>query len=294
MAVKTYKYNDTTQLSEHFKVSEFKCKCGGTHDILIDSDLVTLLEKVISYLNAKSCNIYSGYRCPTHDKNVGGNSSGPHTLGYAVDCYFLDQNGNRIPSSKVCLALEDLGHQFGIGYRCGGSADSTGNTHIDTKPRKWYGDESKSMSASCCTSFYSYFGIKKTTTNLSNITYQVYDNVKKKWLSNITVGEGTGVMSYAGNLGNSIGGLKIDNLKYRVHDKVKNKWLSWIEGRNGSGIMAYAGNLGNAIDGLQIENAKYRVHLKAGDWLPWIKKVDDTNQGYAGIYGKEIDAIQIK
>lgn len=126
------------------------------------------------------------------------------------------------------------------------------------------------------------------------ITYQVYDNVKKKWLNNITVGEGTGIMSYAGNFGNSIGGLKIDKLKFRVHDKVKNKWLNWIEGRNGSGIMSYAGNLGNAIDGLQIENAKYRVHIKDGDWLDWISKVDDTSQGYAGIYGKEIDAIEIR
>lgn len=128
----------------------------------------------------------------------------------------------------------------------------------------------------------------------TKVTYQVYDNKKKKWLNNITAGQGSGIMSYAGNFGNSIGGLKIDKLKYRVHDKVKNKWLNWIEGRNGNGIMSYAGNLGNAIDGLQIENAIYRVHLKGGDWLNWITKVDDTNQGYAGIYGKEIDGIEIQ
>lgn len=133
---------------------------------------------------------------------------------------------------------------------------------------------------------------KKEITN--NINYQVYDNKKKKWLNNITVGKGTGIMAYAGNFGNSIGGLKIDNLRYRVHDKVKNKWLNWIEGRNGRGIQSYAGNLGNSIDGLQIEKATYRVHLKDGGWLSWISKVDDSNKGYAGIYGKEIDAIQIK
>lgn len=166
MAIKNYKYNDTSKLSEHLRVSEFKCKCGKNHDILIDSDLVDLLEKVRSKLNASACNIYSGYRCPTHDKNIKGSGKGPHTLGYAVDCYFLDQNRKRIPSSKVCLALEDLGHKCGIGYRCGGSTDSTGNTHIDTKPRKWYGDESKSMTATCCTSYYDYFGIKKIVTGI--------------------------------------------------------------------------------------------------------------------------------
>lgn len=162
--IKEYKYNDATKLSEHFKVSEFKCKCGGNHNIKIDTDLVELLEKLRTKLNAKSGNIYSGYRCPTHDKNVGGSGSGPHTEGYAVDIYFIGQDGKRISSKTIALTLEDMGHKYGIGYRCGGSADSTGNIHIDVKPRKWYGDESKSMTKSCCTSFYDYFGIKKVTT----------------------------------------------------------------------------------------------------------------------------------
>ena len=64
----------------------------------------------------------------------------------------------------------------------------------------------------------------------------------------------------------------------RVHDMKKGYWLPWVENRND-----YAGNLGNDIDGVQIENATYRVHLKNGTWLPWVSKVDDTNQGYAGI-----------
>lgn len=59
------------------------------------------------------------------------------------------------------LKLEDLGHKKGIGYRCGGSQPSTGQTHIDTLNRKWYGDESISMSKSCCSSFYEYLGVKK-------------------------------------------------------------------------------------------------------------------------------------
>lgn len=166
--IKSYKYNDTSNLSDHFRVSEFKCKCGKNHDIMIDSNLVPLLEKVRSKLNASACNIYSGYRCPSHNKAVGSSStSGYSHSGYAVDCYFLDQNGKRIPSKTVCLALEDLGHKYGIGYRCGGSANSTGNTHIDVKPRKWFGDESKSMSKSCCNSFYTYFGVSKPQKNTS-------------------------------------------------------------------------------------------------------------------------------
>ncbi len=183
MAIKIYNYNSTTKLSDHFKVSEFKCKCKNPHDIYIDEQLITILEKVRDKLNAKFCNIYSGFRCASHDKNVGESGLGPHTEGYAVDCYFINQLGNRITSQEVCLTLEDLGHNFGIGYRCGGSSNESGNTHIDTKPRKWYGDESKSMSKSCCNSFYEYFNI----TSPNSIKYQVYDNVKKKWLHNITL-----------------------------------------------------------------------------------------------------------
>ena len=149
MALKTYKYNGKTKLTEHFGVWEFRCKCGKNHDILIDDQLPILLEKLRAKLNASSGNIYSGYRCVTHDKKVGGSGSSNRSHGgYAVDIYFKDKNGKRIPSSVVAIALEDLGHKYGIGYRCGKSADSSGNIHIDVKNRKWYGDESKNFNQS--------------------------------------------------------------------------------------------------------------------------------------------------
>jgi len=144
--IKTYKYNNKTQLTKHFKVNEFKCKCGKNHEIKIDSNLCPLLEKVMKKLNAKAGNINSGYRCKAHDKAVGGAGSGSHVLGYACDIWFKDQDNKAIPSDKVCMALEDLGHKYGVGYRCGNSSVKSGLIHIDTRPRKWYGDEHYSMS----------------------------------------------------------------------------------------------------------------------------------------------------
>lgn len=129
------------------------------------------------------------------------------------------------------------------------------------------------------------FGRPNYNNEEQTITYQAYDNKKKYWLPNVMVNTN----EYAGNFNNPISALYIDKLEYRVHDKVKNKWLPWVIGRED-----YAGNIGNAIDGIQIKNATYRVHIKGGDWLPWVSKVDDTNNGYAGIYGKEIDAVQLK
>lgn len=164
MALKKYSYNNKTQLSTHFNVQEFKCKCNKKHEIYVDTKLITLLEKLIVELNASKCKIYSGYRCVDHDKTVGGSGSTNRShKGYAVDCYFLDQNGKTIESKKVCLTLEDMGHKYGVAYRCGGASNASGKTHIDTKPRKWYGDESirEYRSKSCCTSFYTYFRISK-------------------------------------------------------------------------------------------------------------------------------------
>ena len=117
------------------------------------------------------------------------------------------------------------------------------------------------------------------------LNYQVFDKKKKKWLPIVNMNNS----SFAGNINNSISGLRVSDYIYRVHDKKKKKWLPFVYG-----LEDYAGNLSNDIDGIQIKEAVYRVHIKGGSWLPWISKVDNTNQGYAGIYGKSIDAIQIK
>lgn len=153
MAVKTYTAGVT--LSQHFNSSEFKCKCG-CGQIKVDTVLIDTLEKLFPALDLGKINIISGYRCSKHDKAVGGRGAGSHVEGYAADvrCYYKD--GSRVPSSVVALTLERLGHRGGIGYRCGGVADSAGNIHVDVKPRKWYGDESKSMTATACSSFLDY------------------------------------------------------------------------------------------------------------------------------------------
>lgn len=153
MAVKTYAAG--VKLSSHFNTTEFRCKCG-CGKIMIDSALIETLEKLFPALDLGKINVVSGYRCAKHDKAVGGRGAGSHVEGYAADvrCYYKD--GSRVPSSVVALTLERMGHRCGIGYRCGGVADSAGNIHIDSKPRKWYGDESKSMTATACSSFLDY------------------------------------------------------------------------------------------------------------------------------------------
>ncbi len=64
----------------------------------------------------------------------------------------------------------------------------------------------------------------------------------------------------------------------------------------------FAGIKNKPIDGLMMKTdtgkkIKYRVHLRRkAQWLPWVTGYSskDHNNGYAGIIGQEIDAIQIE
>ena len=70
-------------VSSHFKVREFRCK-DGSDTILIDSKLVTLLEKIRSHFGAP-ITINSGYRTPAYNKKIGGASASQHCKGTAAD-----------------------------------------------------------------------------------------------------------------------------------------------------------------------------------------------------------------
>ena len=104
----------------------------------------------------------SGYRCPEHDKAVGGTSSGQHTKGTAADVCCYGQDGQPISSKTVCCKAQDLGF--------GGIANITSSyqyTHLDVRTGyRWLGDEVKGNST-VTEDFYKYFGIKKTTETTS-------------------------------------------------------------------------------------------------------------------------------
>ncbi len=155
--MKTYNSTDKTQLTEHFNVSEFKCKCGGNHSILLDAELVNKLEKLHKALKCSKIIVNSGYRCCAHDKAVGGNGSGQHTKGTAADIVCYDKNGNKISSKVVCCAAQDMGF--------GGIAniDSTYTAaHVDVRSVRWFGNEVNGANYSIpYDSFYTYYGLAK-------------------------------------------------------------------------------------------------------------------------------------
>ena len=164
MPVNHYDYNDSTQLSPHFNAREFRCQCGKTHETLIASKLVDKLEALYTALNCSKIIVTSGYRCPEHDKAVGGTSSGQHTKGTAADVCCYRQDGQPISSKTVCCKAQDLGFT--------GIANITSSyqyTHLDVRTSgKWYGDEVYG-NGTVTDDFYKYFGMEKSEPETKNL-----------------------------------------------------------------------------------------------------------------------------
>ena len=82
-------------------------------------------------------------------------------------------------------------------------------------------------------------------------------------------------------------------LTYRVY--ADGKWYSEVKG-----LSNIAGRKKQAISAVAVKvskgNIKCRVHLLNGDWLDWVDgyNINDSHNGYAGIKGKAIDAVQVE
>lgn len=85
MTIKVYsKANNGNQtVSMNFRVREFAC-ADGTDPIFIDSELVSVLQKIRSHFG-KAVTITSAYRTPQHNKSAGGTALSQHQYGKAAD-----------------------------------------------------------------------------------------------------------------------------------------------------------------------------------------------------------------
>ena len=126
------------------------------------------------------------------------------------------------------------------------------------------------------------------------IKYQTWDDIYNRWLPNVINDK-----DYAGIFGHDICCIYANANKGNVYYKVGykgGKWLPEVKNRSD-----YAGIYNKPIDRFMIKSdidkLMYRAHLRRQKrWLPWVTgyNQNDSNNGYAGIIGEEIDAIQIK
>ena len=69
--------------TKNFKVSEFACHCGNCEN-KIEQKIIDIAQKIRDKAGVP-IHINSGYRCPAHNKKVGGVANSKHTLGKAAD-----------------------------------------------------------------------------------------------------------------------------------------------------------------------------------------------------------------
>ncbi|QFQ29700.2 DUF882 domain-containing protein [Janibacter melonis] len=110
--------------SPNFNFTEFACKCGGKYAgcrrIVVDRDLVRGLEKLRAKHYPRGLNVVSGYRCPAHNKAVGGATASQHMSGKAAD----------IPSIVKAESVRALGVFGGVGV----TARTGTVAHVDVRP----------------------------------------------------------------------------------------------------------------------------------------------------------------
>ena len=119
-------------ITANFSRNEFACKgvgcCGGSSPI--NKDLVKALQNLRD-LAGVPLSISSGFRCLTHNRNVGGASKSFHTLGDAVDVL--------IPEGFTIGKIEELARRVQA-FKMGGIGLYSGWIHLDVRtngPARW-------------------------------------------------------------------------------------------------------------------------------------------------------------
>lgn len=145
------------------------------------------------------------------------------------------------------------------------------------------------------TKLFEVIGLKVTVFSTADYTR----STAKAEYGDIYLKENSHVFTYIGD------GKPEDNqgkpdVIYQVY--VDGKWLPWVTNYNTVNGNGYAGLYGKDISGIRVrlsngETVTVQSHLLGkpnNDWLPAIKKCDNTNEGYAGIYGRAMDCLAIK
>lgn len=144
-----------------------------------------------------------------------------------------------------------------------------------------------------------------TTVDKINVKYRAYSS--GKWWGEVINYNNINSNGYAGIENGPVRGIAIKadkgQLKYRVHIK-GGGWLGWISNYDiNNWKTGCAGNKIRDIDAIQIDfsgvpgyKVRYRVStIYTKSYLNWIEGYNTSNSmGYAGIFGKAIDKIQIE
>lgn len=109
------------QLTTNFNLSEFECK-RHCQAVKIDPELARRLQRLRDEAGVPLV-ITSGYRCPEHNKNVGGASNSQHLYGTAADLK------SKLPPTELHRMADKIFSDGGLGLYSWG-------IHVDTRGEK--------------------------------------------------------------------------------------------------------------------------------------------------------------
>lgn len=164
----TYTKGQKKQLSKYFVSTEFDCHGNGCCSTTeINPNLVERLNQIREHFNAP-ITISSGYRCPTHNRNVSGATGSRHTKGDAADIIVKGHTPREVAQYAESIGIKGIGL-----YE---TASDGHFVHIDVRDAKsfWYGQACAARTT---------FGGTATGTSTSTKTYMSIgdsgDNVKQ-------------------------------------------------------------------------------------------------------------------
>lgn len=104
MKVIDEKYN--WDLFHNFESHEFICKCG-CNELYISKQLMLMLDSAREITGIPFI-VNSGYRCYTHNEEVGGSKSSYHMLGAACDIATTNENRFEILKALVEVGFKTI------------------------------------------------------------------------------------------------------------------------------------------------------------------------------------------
>ena len=111
-------------MKNYFESSEFACKhCQQLPEGGMNQELIDVLNRLREKLGEPLI-VSSGYRCPTHNRNIGGGSQSYHMKGVATDVYI---NSNRYSTQQIAQMALDCGADTSVAY------PGQGFVHIDMR-----------------------------------------------------------------------------------------------------------------------------------------------------------------
>jgi uncharacterized protein YcbK (DUF882 family) len=119
------------KLTNNFNKTEFDCKCGCKmpEEVLSNAKLLAIQLQLIRDHSNAPIQINSAYRCPSHNKAIGGVSNSQHTLGRAADIVVKGQT----PDDTVEMIEDMLADECLFPFHLGGIGRYNTFTHVDIR-----------------------------------------------------------------------------------------------------------------------------------------------------------------